>query len=170
MTQMKFDFDKITTEQVQPLIPGLNQARMVAMAKMVALFAVDCPPEWGKPDVPETYSTKPFREVLAYAWKEFGEANKALEATVEGVEFDLEQVTPEEYDALTRDLNSNIPEKMAAVLAKFVKKCPKAWGDPSKRETYLKLNYYKQFLPLARALSKAGSTELENFLKLLTSD
>lgn len=170
MSQMKFDFDKITADDVKVILPGINRGKLTSMAEMVAKFAVECPADWGKADDAKTYSSKPFREVLAIAWKEFGEANKAIETNTDGVEFDLDQVTPEEYDLLTRDLASNDPEKIAGVLAKFVKKCPKAWGDPAKSETYLKLNYYKQFLPVAKALSRAGSTELENFLKLLTSD
>lgn len=170
MPVMQFDFEKQTADDVKPIMRGIKAVNMVAMAQMVAAFATECPPEWGAPDKPETYSTKPFREVLAVAWKEFGAAQKELPQTIEGFEFDLNQVTPEEFDLFTRDLESSLPEKMAAVMVKFVRKLPKGWGDPSKKETYLKLKYYTQFLPLARALSKAGRDELENFLKLLISD
>lgn len=170
MPVMQFDFEKQTADDVKTILPGLRAARMESMAAMVAAFAVQCPTEWGAPDKADTYSEKPFREVLAVAWKEFGDAQKSLPDKIEGFEFDLEQVTPKEFDTLTRDLESNNPEKMADVLVKFVRKLPKGWGDPSKKETYLRLKYYTQFLPLARALMAAGREELNAFLKLLTSD
>lgn len=168
MSLMKFDLENVTTETLKGILPQLKTLKMVAMAKNLALVATECPPEWGDPTRPETYSKQPFKEVLAVAWKELQDAIKALDATVEGVEFNLDLATPEEFDAMVRELDSNDPEKMATALAKFVRKCPKAWGDPAKKETYLNLRHYPQFVPLVQALSKAGVSEMENFLKLLT--
>lgn len=170
MPLMKFDLEKPTVNDLKKFLPQVKTLKMVAMAHVVAAVAVECPESWGAPDKPETYSTKPFREVLSVAWKELSDANKALDAKVEGLEFDLDKVTPEEFDRLVKDLDSNEPEKMAAIMANFMRKCPKAWGDPSKKETFLKLKYYTEFFPTARALSNAGVGEMENFIKLLTSD
>lgn len=170
MGLMKFDLEKPTTNDLKVFLPQVKSLKMVAIANIVAAVAVECPPEWGAPDKPETYSSKPYREVLAVAWKELSEAVKELGATAEGVEFDLSQVTPDEFDRLVKDLDSNNPDKMADVMVKFVKKCPKAWGDPAKKDTYLKLKHYPHFLPVAQALSRAGVSEMENFLRQLTSD
>lgn len=170
MVSMTFDLSKPTVGDLRKILPGVKAVQMTAMAELVAKVAVSCPPEWGEPDKAITYSRQAFREVLAPAWKALIAESSALDVKIEGLEFGLENITPEQFDRLVKDMDSNNPEKMAGTLSQFVSKLPKAWGDPKNPDTYLKLHYYTEFLPLAKAFTRAGVDEMQNFLKLLTSE
>lgn len=166
---MKFDLETPTAEDMRTPLLRIRTTPMVGIAELLAKVAVECPTEWGDPREVKTYSSKPFREVLSSAYREYREAMDALSSTVEGVEFDLSQITPEQFDQFLKEADSSDPEKVAAALTRFVKKCPKSWGAPDKPETYLKLHYYTQFRVVANMLREVGKNELENFLKMLTS-
>lgn len=152
---LTLDVARLTTRQFAEFVVANNVADVDRMAVGLAACVVTYPAEW-ETATPERIARLKFRDwkVLIRAFN----ANKD-EATEnqtpdmpEGVGVDLDEIEAREVVGFMRAVNMDAAEDIAGYLSRIVTAAPKAWGDPSKPDTWLKLSYFGIVLPLCRAI------------------
>ena len=58
--QIEFNFKRITARRLADLNTALKAVDIDTIAEIYSQVIIKCPPEWGKPNNPETYKELPF--------------------------------------------------------------------------------------------------------------
>lgn len=65
---VKFDASKMNMEDLEDFWNAIRVNGYRAAAVVMAKCCITCPPEWGAPDAPETFSKRPVRG--KWAWRD----------------------------------------------------------------------------------------------------
>lgn|GEM_PF-3609371 len=58
------------------------------------------------------------------------------------VEFDFTRITARQVAEMLKDFKSGDIQGQAAIIARFCKTCPAAWGDPAQADTFYDLPWW----------------------------
>lgn len=64
---VSYDFSKLTGEESTDFFEAFRQNDLVKMSGVLAKIITECPPAWGKPEEPETYSKRPYVDFVRLA-------------------------------------------------------------------------------------------------------
>lgn len=65
IANLSFDVEEITAVHVDDFLRANRENDMREQSRIMALYATDCPKEWGAWDDPETYSNLKFKTFVA---------------------------------------------------------------------------------------------------------
>lgn len=151
---LTFDPGILTAAQMIDLLSAEASGDMDTVAEYLAMACVSCPRAWGKHDDPATFAKMkvPLYKQTERIWIESCEAIDAESKTdlPDGVTLDLENVLYADVMKLRACVTTGDVDGAAAVLARVISTCP--WGDATNYETYLALSYFKEFMPLQKAV------------------
>lgn len=169
MLKFTFDVSKLTVAELQDWNRFNQIGDVEAMALILARTCTECPAELGNPQDAATFADADYDTFLIAA-NAFQDATQKAAKDAKTGEFDIEAAF---HHIKAKDVGNRLLQPMAignsvAVIEFFVeviKTCPKTWGKPDQKETYLKLPYYSTFLPLMRQVSELARSPKKQLSK-----
>lgn len=160
---IKFNVDDLLPEQINEYDAAVARQDVDALAEIFARCCTELPEGWGATFEPATFAGMDYNPEFVMVMNAMSDAintakERYKEKKVHGVTFSFRGVKATEFAAMSKRINTGDAVKQAEVLVECVTACPPDWGNPQEAATYLKLSYYKMFLPLVRQLISEANT------------
>ncbi|QPC82115.1 hypothetical protein G4Y79_20895 [Phototrophicus methaneseepsis] len=164
MEHVEFDYKQLTAREFAEIDKVKSQTGLFITSLLAHVVKI-CPKSWGDPADVKTWRKLPMFGVCVPLFAKFSSVIGALPDEIEGIVYNLDEVTADEYESAAAKFRSSasIHEK-ALGLTRVVKSCP-GIDDPASLDCWLDAPFYTVFIPAHKGYGAEAMRQLTNFLK-----